>query len=280
MPAQHEFDGNDYQATHIIVYSGDEPIGTLRIRWFKDFAKSSAFLPPGLSRLPRAQGIRRIRVRSRRAQGLRQGHHPRAAKIRQAVENGFRIQERRRQEADLFRGPQGAIYRAREGPDASANAISASVRTPSFCFGPRATWDTPAKVRDRSSVTAMAEVFDHTVRVESSGRCGLPPLPSTGKWSPSTRRCFKLLFEEDAVPWNGPGRAVSGCWESRYSDFGTDQRTNSVFPFKIKHLPETGIIDARRIVQPELVGDHGLLLPKTSLSQSNTRRTGRAYRRW
>jgi hypothetical protein len=39
VPAQHEFDGNDYQATHVIVYSDNEPIGTLRIRWFKDFAK-------------------------------------------------------------------------------------------------------------------------------------------------------------------------------------------------------------------------------------------------
>lgn len=37
--AQQTFDGNDYQATHIIAYSGDDPIGTLRIRWFKDFAK-------------------------------------------------------------------------------------------------------------------------------------------------------------------------------------------------------------------------------------------------
>ena len=39
VPARHEFDGNDYQATHVIAYAGDEPIGTLRIRWFKDFAK-------------------------------------------------------------------------------------------------------------------------------------------------------------------------------------------------------------------------------------------------
>jgi hypothetical protein len=39
VPAHHEFDGNDYQATHVILYSGDEPVGTLRIRWFKDFAK-------------------------------------------------------------------------------------------------------------------------------------------------------------------------------------------------------------------------------------------------
>jgi hypothetical protein len=43
MRAQHMFDGNDYQATHVIVYSDDEPIGALRIRWFKDFAKFERF---------------------------------------------------------------------------------------------------------------------------------------------------------------------------------------------------------------------------------------------
>ncbi|MGB6541227.1 MAG: GNAT family N-acetyltransferase [Xanthobacteraceae bacterium] len=37
--AQQTFDGNDYQATHFIVYAGDEPIGTVRVRWFRDFAK-------------------------------------------------------------------------------------------------------------------------------------------------------------------------------------------------------------------------------------------------
>jgi hypothetical protein len=37
--AQQNFDGNDYQATHVIVYAGEEPVGALRIRWFKDFAK-------------------------------------------------------------------------------------------------------------------------------------------------------------------------------------------------------------------------------------------------
>lgn len=45
--ARQTFDGNDYQATHIIVYQDDEPIGTARIRWFKDFAKfeRTAFRP-------------------------------------------------------------------------------------------------------------------------------------------------------------------------------------------------------------------------------------------
>jgi len=37
--ATQTFDGNDYQATHAICYVNDEPAGTIRIRWFKDFAK-------------------------------------------------------------------------------------------------------------------------------------------------------------------------------------------------------------------------------------------------
>jgi hypothetical protein len=39
VPARQTFDGNDCQATHVIVYAADEPIGTARLRWFKDFAK-------------------------------------------------------------------------------------------------------------------------------------------------------------------------------------------------------------------------------------------------
>jgi hypothetical protein len=33
------FDGNDFQATHVVVYAGEEPIGAARIRWFSGFAK-------------------------------------------------------------------------------------------------------------------------------------------------------------------------------------------------------------------------------------------------
>lgn len=36
---QKAIDGNDYQATHILAYVGDEPIGATRLRWFRDFAK-------------------------------------------------------------------------------------------------------------------------------------------------------------------------------------------------------------------------------------------------
>jgi hypothetical protein len=37
--ARQAFDGNDFQATHMLVYAHDEPIGAIRIRWFSDFAK-------------------------------------------------------------------------------------------------------------------------------------------------------------------------------------------------------------------------------------------------
>jgi hypothetical protein len=39
LTAAQAIDGNDYQATHIVVYDDQEPIGAARIRWFRDFAK-------------------------------------------------------------------------------------------------------------------------------------------------------------------------------------------------------------------------------------------------
>jgi predicted GNAT family N-acyltransferase len=38
-PYDEEFDGNDFSATHLLGYVGDEPAGCLRIRYFADFAK-------------------------------------------------------------------------------------------------------------------------------------------------------------------------------------------------------------------------------------------------
>jgi len=38
-PYDEEYDGNDFSATHLLAYLGDEPIGCLRVRFFADFAK-------------------------------------------------------------------------------------------------------------------------------------------------------------------------------------------------------------------------------------------------
>jgi predicted GNAT family N-acyltransferase len=38
-PYEEEFDGNDFSASHLLGYVGDEPVGCLRIRYFAEFAK-------------------------------------------------------------------------------------------------------------------------------------------------------------------------------------------------------------------------------------------------
>jgi len=38
-PYDEEYDGNDFAATHLLAYIGDEPVGCLRVRFFADFAK-------------------------------------------------------------------------------------------------------------------------------------------------------------------------------------------------------------------------------------------------
>ena len=51
MPYSEEFDGHDFGATHIIAYVGDEPVGTVRVRWFQSFA-----MPERLAVIQRFRG--------------------------------------------------------------------------------------------------------------------------------------------------------------------------------------------------------------------------------
>ena len=37
VPYSEEFDGRDFGATHLLAYVGREPVGTLRLRWFRTF---------------------------------------------------------------------------------------------------------------------------------------------------------------------------------------------------------------------------------------------------
>ena len=46
-----EFDGQDFAASHLLAYLGDEPIGTVRVRWFQSFA-----MPDRLAVLQRFRG--------------------------------------------------------------------------------------------------------------------------------------------------------------------------------------------------------------------------------
>ena len=56
-PYEEEFDGNDLCATHFLLFDGRRPVGTLRVRWFADFAKLEriAILPVERGRM---EGLR------------------------------------------------------------------------------------------------------------------------------------------------------------------------------------------------------------------------------
>src|SRR5215469_9350894 len=51
VPFSEEFDGNDFGATHIIAYVGEEPVGAVRVRWFQSFA-----MPERLAVIQRFRG--------------------------------------------------------------------------------------------------------------------------------------------------------------------------------------------------------------------------------
>lgn len=51
VPYSEEFDGQDFGATHLLACLGNEPIGTLRVRWFQSFA-----MPERLAVMQRFRG--------------------------------------------------------------------------------------------------------------------------------------------------------------------------------------------------------------------------------
>ncbi|MCA3160375.1 MAG: hypothetical protein ING31_12430 [Burkholderiales bacterium] len=51
--ARQAFDGNDFQATHVVGYWGEEPICAIRIRWFDGFAKMERMAVRKAHRNPR-----------------------------------------------------------------------------------------------------------------------------------------------------------------------------------------------------------------------------------
>ena len=38
LPYTEEFDGHDFNATHIVAYVDENPVGAVRMRWFQTFA--------------------------------------------------------------------------------------------------------------------------------------------------------------------------------------------------------------------------------------------------
>ena len=256
--ARQDFDGNDYQATHMIVYAGDEPIGTLRIRWFKDFAKLERMAFREAYRNTHVlKAFRVFRIRSHRPQGIRQGHHPRAAKICAAVENHPRIQERRRQGAGLLRRSRGAVYRTRQGTHSSGQRNLGKHRR-DRPVPDRGLLGCAIAVRGGRIVGLISaeEIFrSHEPRKTRAPPWTSPePTEAGGRDPPGHVRKAAVRRGCGRRAWTWPNCSTTPARPTCKFRNGSTKRICLSIPFKIEHLPEAGIVDARRIVQPELVG--------------------------
>jgi GNAT superfamily N-acetyltransferase len=65
VPYSEEFDGQDFGATHLLAYLGNEPVGALRVRWFQSFA-----MPERLAVMQRFRGHEIGRLLLERARDL------------------------------------------------------------------------------------------------------------------------------------------------------------------------------------------------------------------
>ncbi len=68
IPYSEAFDGQDFGATHLLACLGNEPVGTLRIRWFQSFA-----MPERLAVMRRFRGHGTGRLLLEHARDLAQG---------------------------------------------------------------------------------------------------------------------------------------------------------------------------------------------------------------
>ena len=105
-------DGNDYQATHFVIYAKREPIGATRLRWFRQFRQNRANrVPPGLSQHPHSQTDRRRHLPSRRDEGLSASRDSCRAQVRQPVGADARLRTRCRASGRRDGRPR-AVHRA------------------------------------------------------------------------------------------------------------------------------------------------------------------------
>ena len=225
------FDGNDYQATHVIVYAGDEPIGTLRIRWFKDFAKFERTAFRKAYRNAHPESVRGFFLFDHVA---RKGYdkvithaQPKYARLWRIVS---RVQEREGKKPVYFEGHEEPYIELVKELTPPANAISDAPTRPS-CSGPRASGMRLASTR-RSPVASESNARKSMQDLVDFFRTYLRQVVAIHQ-----AMFEKLLFEEGAPVgldlaelFQDVGRPICG---SRSKSARTLCRSSS---FKIEHL--------------------------------------------
>lgn len=151
-PHDEEFDGNDFCATHLLGYVGQEPAGCIRIRCFADFAKVERVAIRGEFRSTRlVHKLLRASVELCRAKGYRRLYgQPRADLVRFYSHFGWRLLEGGR--SLRFSGVDYVEMVFDLEPDSTRVEIG---NDPYVLIRPEGRWHVPG-VLDRSASRAAA----------------------------------------------------------------------------------------------------------------------------
>ena len=115
IPARSIFDGNDFQATHIIVYSGrrtDRLNSLAMVQQFRQDGTNGC--AKGVQKHPGSATVGIVRGRARGSKGLYQGGHARRGPICENLDSSVRLARSRAKAAHRARRRR-AIYRADQG---------------------------------------------------------------------------------------------------------------------------------------------------------------------
>jgi hypothetical protein len=148
--ARQAFDGNDFQATHIVGYEGNEPFAAIRIRWFNGFAKMERMAMRKAFRNPR---IVKSFVEFALAHIARKGYpialthaKPIYARLWRQM---LRFEEVKSKEPVLFKGHSEPYIELVKHLDIPQDAITAAT-DPTTLFRVEGTWDQPSTFEARA----------------------------------------------------------------------------------------------------------------------------------
>jgi predicted GNAT family N-acyltransferase len=159
-PYGEEFDGNDFAATHLIGYVGDEPAGCLRIRFFADFAKIERLAVRNEFRTTRlAVTIMRAGIELCRAKGYRRVYaHAQKRLLNFFVRLGFRELEGGREFVFSDFDYVEIVLNTTPHPQAIALGVD-----PYITIRPEGRWHTPG-ILERSAMRPATRPSVETIR--------------------------------------------------------------------------------------------------------------------
>ncbi|MCG8443440.1 MAG: GNAT family N-acetyltransferase [Caulobacterales bacterium] len=147
-PYAEEFDGNDLTGTQLLAYRGDQPVGSLRLRWFSEFLKMERLCVLPQHRVGRAS---RMLVKAGVALAARKGYRRVLGNAQEGKEKfwrSFGFEARSGRTPFSFSGHLYTEYWGALPDDPQAISIETS---PHVLNRPEGAWDRPGVLESQEA---------------------------------------------------------------------------------------------------------------------------------